>query len=211
MALIFIVRLLGGSKSYLETVTEFLYVFFFSSVSSRECSLISPHKMAGSIFDLGSSLNVWFQPLASRTRRTAVLLAQGSCCASGARKHAVALPAVPWGCLPWQRDTNCPACMGNASRNPPQMVSWQENSENGDMLTWHRSGLPSARRRRTLQTWLCTSANGVGVGIFPCQGSCSVVHAAKPRDGARSLSMLSSASAPPVASLFSFVFPALNK
>lgn len=35
MALIFIVWLLGGSKSYLETVTEFLYVFFFFCEQQR--------------------------------------------------------------------------------------------------------------------------------------------------------------------------------
>lgn len=58
MALIFIVWLLGGSKSLSRDRNRVSVRFFFSSVSSRECSLISPHKMAGSIFDLGSSLNV---------------------------------------------------------------------------------------------------------------------------------------------------------
>lgn len=109
IVLLFAARLLGGSKSYLETVTEFLYIF--SSVSSRKCCLMSPHKMIGSIRDLDSSLNVWFRPLTHLVTNTqqfswlrALLCRQGeaaqcgpACCSHYSTELTVhwVLPALP--------------------------------------------------------------------------------------------------------------------
>lgn len=132
--LLFSSSLLGGSKSYLEIVTEFLYIF--SSVSSGECCLISLHKMVGSICDLDFSLNVWFRPLTHLITNTqwsswlkALLCWQGEaaahCGSACCPQYSVELGAA----RPDSQTQADLSAWGKVPGIPPKMIFWHGHAQ----------------------------------------------------------------------------------